>query len=180
MRLDLRELIVNPEARLPFRTELEVDRLSFPSVKEYLTPPSAEGEVYSEAGILRVQGAVTADMLCICDRCGREFESVKETPVDAVIVQEESEDYPEFFVLQGTELDLQELLSTSLILDMETKFLCREDCKGLCARCGRNLNLGPCGCGKERDSRFQVLGQLLDKMSSEQDSLSAPAEGEKR
>ena len=166
MRLDLRELIVNPEARLPFRTELETDRLSFPSVKKYLSPPRAEGVVFSEAGILRAVGMITAEMLCVCDRCGQEFESVKETDVDAVIVQEESEEYPEFFVLQDTMLDLQELLSTCLILDMETKFLCREDCKGLCARCGRNLNLGPCGCGKEIDPRFQVLGQLLDKESS--------------
>ena len=170
MRLDLRELIVNPEARIPFRTELETDRLSFPSVKEYLTPPRAEGVVFSEAGILRAEGAITAEMLCVCDRCGQEFESVKETEVDAVIVQEESEEYPEFFVLQGTELDLQELLSTCLILDMETKFLCREDCKGLCARCGRNLNLGPCSCGKEIDPRFQVLGQLLKKESSTEEN----------
>lgn len=170
MRLDLRELIVNPEARIPFRTELETDRLSFPSVKGYLSPPRAEGLVFSEAGILRAVGTITAEMLCICDRCGREFESVKETDVDAVIVQEESEEYPEFFVLQGTVLDLQELLSTCLILDMETKFLCREDCKGLCARCGRNLNPGPCGCGKEIDPRFQVLGQLLDKESSTEEN----------
>ncbi|MBQ6609385.1 MAG: DUF177 domain-containing protein [Oscillospiraceae bacterium] len=170
MRLDLRELIVNPEARLPFRTELETDRLSFPSVKKYLSPPRAEGTVFSEAGILLAEGTITAEMLCICDRCGQEFESVKETDVDAVIVQEESEEYPEFFALQGTVLDLQELLSTCLILDMETKFLCREDCKGLCARCGRNLNLGPCGCGKEIDPRFQVLGQLLDKESSTEEN----------
>ena len=61
------------------------------------------------------------------------------------------------------EIVLQELLATCLILDMETKFLCREDCKGLCARCGRNLNLGPCGCGKEIDPRFAVLEQLLEK-----------------
>ena len=170
MRLDLRELIVNPEARLPFRTELETDMLSFPSVKKYLSPPRAEGIVFSEAGILRAEGTITAEMLCICDRCGQEFVSVKETDVDAVIVQEESEEYPEFFALQGTVLDLQELLSTCLILDMETKFLCREDCKGLCARCGRNLNLGPCGCGKEIDPRFQVLGQLLDKESSTEEN----------
>ena len=170
MRLDLRELIVNPEARIPFRTELETDRLSFPSVKDYLTPPRAEGVVFSEAGILRAEGTIMAEMLCVCERCGQEFESVKETDIDAVIVQEESEEYPEFFVLQGTELDLQELLSTCLILDMETKFLCREDCKGLCARCGRNLNLGPCGCGKEIDPRFQVLGQLLKKESSTEEN----------
>ena len=170
MRLDLRDVIVNPSVRLPFRIELETENLDFPSVKEYLSPPIAEGIVSNEADVLHLRGTVTADLLCICDRCGQEFESVKETDVDAVIVQEESEEYPEFFVLQGTVLDLQELLSTCLILDMETKFLCREDCKGLCARCGRNLNLGPCGCGKEIDPRFQVLGQLLDKESSTEEN----------
>ena len=163
MRLDLRALIVNPEVRLPFRVELETDRLDFPSVKEYLEPPVAEGLFFNEAGILHMQGTITADMLSICDRCGQEFESVKETAVDAGLVQEESEDQPELFVLEGTEIDAQEVLATSFILDMETKFLCRVDCKGLCARCGRNLNYGPCSCGKEIDPRFAVLGQLLDK-----------------
>ena len=163
MRLDLRELIVNPEARIPFRTELETDRLSFPSVKEYLAPPQAEGIIFNEAGILRAEGTITAEMLCICDRCGAEFESVKEVPLDATIVEEESEEFPELFVLEGNEIDLDEILETSLILDMETKFLCRENCKGLCDTCGANLNLGPCGCRKPRDPRFAVLEQLLDK-----------------
>jgi uncharacterized protein len=163
MRLDLRELIVNPERRLPFHLELETDNLDFPSVREYLHPPVADGVVSNEAGILHMRGSITADMLCVCDRCGQEFESTKETAVDAVLVEEESEDNPELFVLEGTEIDPQEVLSTCFILDMETKFLCREDCKGLCARCGRNLNLGPCGCGKEIDPRFAVLEQLLDK-----------------
>ncbi|MBO6039825.1 MAG: DUF177 domain-containing protein [Oscillospiraceae bacterium] len=163
MRLDLRELIVNPERRLPFRLELETDRMDFPSVKEYLNPPVAEGIVYNEAGILHMQGTITAELLCICDRCMQEFKSTKETAVDAVLVEEESDDNPELFVLEGTEIDAQEVLSTCFILDMETKFLCREDCKGLCARCGKNLNLGPCRCRKEIDPRFAVLEQLLDK-----------------
>jgi uncharacterized protein len=163
MRLDLSTLIVNPDRRLPFRLELETDRLDFPSVKGYPVPPVAEGVVYNEAGILHMRGTITARMLCICDRCGQEFESTKETAVDAVLVEEESEEHPELFVLDGTEIDAQEVLSTCLILDMETKFLCREDCKGLCARCGRNLNLGRCRCGKEIDPRFAVLEQLLDR-----------------
>ena len=162
MRLDLRELIVNPEVRLPFRVELETENLDFASVKEYLTPPVAEGLITNEAGILHMRGTITADMLCICDRCGQEFESVKETEVDAILAEEESEENPELFVLEGTEIDAQEVLATCLILDMETKFLCREDCKGLCPKCGKNLNLGPCGCGKEIDPRFAVLEQLLD------------------
>ena len=163
MRVDLRDVIANPSVRLPLRIELDTEGLDFPSVKGYLNPPEADVVVFNEAGILRLQGTVTAEMLCVCDRCGGEFESLKETEIDAVIAEEESEDNPELFVLEGTEIDLQELLSTCLILDMETKFLCREDCKGLCARCGRNLNLGPCGCRKEIDPRFAVLGQLLEK-----------------
>ena len=161
MRVNVREIIVNPSVRLPLSVNLEMEGLDFPSVKRYREPPRAEVVIFNEAGILHLRGTITAEMICICDRCGQVFESRKETAVDAVIAEEESEENPELFVLEGTELDLQELLSTCLILDMETKFLCREDCKGLCARCGRNLNLGPCGCGKEIDPRFAVLKQLL-------------------
>ena len=164
MLLDLRELIVNPAARLPFRLTLEEDRLDFPSVKGYLSPPVAEGIITNEADVLHLRGTVTAEMLCTCDRCGQEFESTKETAVDVVLTAEEDEgEESDAFPLQGTELDAQDVLSTCFILDMETRFLCREDCKGLCPRCGRNLNLGPCGCGKEIDPRFAVLEQLLDE-----------------
>jgi len=163
MRLNLREIIEIPGASLPFECTLEADGLDFPSVTGYSAPPHAVGRVYNEAGVLRLEGTLTADMVCICDRCGREFESVKETVLDAVIVEEDTGVNPELFILDGDEIDLGEILSTLFILDMETKFLCQEDCKGLCDRCGKNLNLGPCGCRKQLDPRFAVLEQLLDK-----------------
>ena len=102
-------------------------------------------------------------MVCICDRCGAEFDSTKTTALHATIVEEDDGENQELFLLEGDEIDLDEILSTCFILDMETKFLCREDCKGLCPKCGKNLNLGPCGCRKEIDPRFAVLEQLLDK-----------------
>ena len=163
MRLDLREIIFVPGASIPFSCELDTERLDFPSVKAYRAKPRAEGQVYNEAGVLHLEGELRADMTCVCDRCGTEYDSTKRTPLAAVIVGEENEEYPEYFVLEGNEIDLDEILSTCLILDMETKFLCKEDCKGLCPTCGRNLNLGPCGCRKQTDPRFAVLEQLLDK-----------------
>ncbi len=163
MRLDLREIIEVPGGSVPFEMELETGRLDFPSVRAYRTRPRARGRVFNAAGVLHLEGLLTAEMTCACDRCGTEFDIVKELPLEAVIVEEESEENPELFVLEGNEIDLNEILETCLILDMETKFLCREDCKGLCPKCGRNLNLGPCGCGKEIDPRFAVLGQLLDE-----------------
>ena len=163
MLLDLREIIEIPGASLPFECDLAEDYLDFPSVAGYEALPHAEGTVFNEAGILRLKGTVTAVMRCICDRCGEEFLSLKETELDAVIVEEDTGVNPELFVLDGDGIDIEETVSTLFILDMETKFLCREDCKGLCSRCGKNLNLGPCGCRKQLDPRFAVLEQLLDK-----------------
>ena len=142
---------------------METEGLDVPQIKEYKAKPYAEGRVYNEAGVLRLEGELTAEMICICDRCGCEFESVKVTPLDAVIVEETTGDDPELFTLEGDGIDLSEVLETCFILDMETKFLCKEDCKGLCPTCGKNLNLGPCGCRKQIDPRFAVLEQLLDK-----------------
>ncbi len=163
MRLNLREIIEVPGGSVPFQCELDTQGLDFPSVLEYKGRPLAQGRVYNEAGVLHMGGTLKAEMTCVCDRCGSRFDSVKLTQLDAVIVEEEAEDHPEFFVLDGDEIDLDEILSTLFILDMDMKFLCREDCKGLCSTCGKNLNLGPCGCRKEIDPRFAVLEQLLDK-----------------
>ena len=163
MRLNLREIIEVPGAQLPFECQLDTDRLDFPSVAGYEGKPFAKGRVFNEAGVLHLAAGLTTDMRCICDRCGGEFQSHKVTDIYATIVEQESEDNPEFFTLDGDEIDLDEILSTCLILDMETKFLCSEDCKGLCPGCGKNLNLGPCQCRKQSDPRFAVLEQLLDK-----------------
>ncbi len=163
MLLNLREIIEIPGSSIPFECELDTDNLDFPSIKAYKAKPHAVGSVYNEAGVLNLTGELTADMVCICDRCGAEFDSTKTTALHATIVEEDDGENPELFLLEGDEIDLDEILSTCFILDMETKFLCREDCKGLCPKCGKNLNLGPCGCRKEIDPRFAVLEQLLDK-----------------
>ena len=163
MRLNLREIIEIPGGSVPFRCELETERLDFPSIKAYKGKPQAEGRVYNEAGVLHLEGLSRAPMPRDCDHCGPAADSEKVTWLGANIVEKETEENPELFVLDGDEIDLDEILSTLFILDMETKFLCREDCKGLCSTCGKNLNLGPCGCRKQIDPRFAVLEQLLDK-----------------
>ena len=162
MLLDLREIIEVPGKSVPFRCELEPEELLNESIRAYRSKPVAEGRVFNAAGILTLEGTLEADMTCVCDRCGKEFDSVKLMDLNAYISDGESDD-PEAFVLDGDKLDLTETLSTLFILDMETKFLCSEDCKGLCSRCGANLNEGPCSCKKEIDPRFEVLLGLLDE-----------------
>ena len=163
MFLNLREIIEMPGGSVPFECELDVGRLDFPSIGSYDAPPHAVGRVYNEAGVLHLTGTVKAGMTCLCDRCGAEFHKSKTTELCAVIVEENPEDDPELFVLDGDGVELGEILETLFILDMDMKLLCREDCRGLCSRCGKNLNLGTCTCKKQIDPRFAVLEQLLDK-----------------
>ncbi len=164
MRLDLSKIIENPGGSISYDCTLDTSDLDFPQVREYISAPHAAGMVKNTAGVLKLTGTLTADMLCVCDRCGGEFKSEKVMDLDAVISDDESEiDDPDVFPLEDDGIDVDDIVRTLFVLDMDTKFLCSPDCKGLCPSCGKNLNLGPCSCGKEPDPRMAVLEQLLDK-----------------
>ena len=163
MFLDLHDIIEMPGGAKPFRCELEPERLSFPALVRFTGPVTAAGEVKNSAGILELIAAVEADMLVRCDRCTAEFPKSLSLPVRVTLKADpEEDDYDELFPLDGDGVDVSDVLETCFILDMDTKHLCREDCKGLCSVCGRNLNDGPCGCVKQPDPRMAVLSQLLD------------------
>lgn len=161
--MNLHELLLNPGSRLPFRCELSTDRLDFPAVLSYTAAPVGEGFIVNNAGALTLRGTLSAAMRCVCDRCAAEFDREVSYPLDIPLASElQDEENPDYFLLEDDELDLEELLETVFILNMDTRFLCREDCKGLCSRCGKNLNEGPCDCRTESDPRLAVLEQLLD------------------
>ena len=161
--MNLHELLLNPGSRLPFRCELSTDRLDFPAVLSYTAGPVGEGFIVNNAGALTLRGTLSAAMRCVCDRCAAEFDREVSYPLDVPLASElQDEENPDYFLLEGDELDLEELLETVFILNMDTRFLCRVDCKGLCSRCGKNLNEGPCDCRTESDPRLAVLEQLLD------------------
>jgi uncharacterized protein len=60
----------------------------------------------------------------------------------------------------GPEVDLEEVLREHLLLALPMRALCRDDCAGLCGRCGANLNQGVCECPPEVDPRWAALQQL--------------------
>ena len=85
--------------------------------------------------------------------------------MSAVLVsklEDEADEDPWTFQLEGDSANLDDIMTTAFVLSMDSKLLCRPDCKGLCCRCGANLNDGPCGCQPEPDPRFAALRQLLN------------------
>jgi len=165
MLLDLSKIIEIPGGSVPFECTLVEEDLDFPQVVSFDSIPMAKGVIKNTAGVLELTGELEADMTCICDRCGSEYEDSIQMDLLATISEDESEeDDPDVFPLEGDCVDVDEIVRTLFLLNMDTKFLCSDDCKGLCSKCGKNLNDGPCDCRKEIDPRMAVLEQLLDKM----------------
>ena len=164
MLLDLSKIIDRPGASIPFQESLDLSDLEFGGCKPAVEPVHGSGTVRNTAGVLLMSGELTARLQGVCDRCASEFRRDVRYPIEAVLVMEltdaENEDQW-VFELDGNCADLEDILRTVFVLNMDSKLLCREDCKGLCCRCGKNLNDGPCGCGKEPDPRFAALQQLL-------------------
>ena len=164
MWLDLRKILETPGASEPFEVTLDPEQLRIGAIQGFKRPPEARGEVVNTAGLLNLRGELTAEMTCVCDRCGTVFDRKKvmalAVPLAADVSDEAS---PEVFAIEGDGVDVSEIAETCFILDMEQKVLCRDDCKGLCPRCGKDLNEGPCGCTASGDPRLAVLAQLLDE-----------------
>ena len=166
MRLELRDIIHSPGASLIFSDSVDLSDLCYGTSYPVSEPVRAEGTVRNTADVLMMKGRITTCLHGVCDRCAADFTRDVEIPIDVVLVEEFSNEDSEdewVFPLEADTADLDEIVRTVFVLNLDSKLLCSEDCAGLCHRCGKNLNDGPCGCQKELDPRFAALKQLLDK-----------------
>ena len=166
MLLDLSKIIVCPGASVSFSTSLDLSDLRYGNCYPVSEPVQASGSVRNTAGVLVMTGKIYTTIHGVCDRCASDFTSDVEFPLDVVLVTELSNEENEdewVFPLEGDSADLDDIIRTVFVLNMDSKLLCKPDCKGICCRCGKNLNFEACSCQKELDPRFAALRQLLDK-----------------
>ena len=166
MRLGLSAIMHTPGASLSFSESVDLSDLLFGTCYPVSEPVTISGTVRNTADVLMMKGAIRTCLHGVCDRCATAFTQDVEIPVDVVLVEELSNEDSEderVFPLEADTADLEEIVRTVFVLNMDSKLLCSPECKGLCCRCGKNLNDGPCGCQKELDPRFAALQQLLDK-----------------
>jgi len=113
-------------------------------------------------GRVVLRGELQATGPAVCDRCLRDFELSFAVPYELVVLRDaghETEDGETPVVHQRDgELDLTETVREATVLALPQVKLCREDCRGLCARCGADLNEGDCDCEDDDvDPRWEGL-----------------------
>lgn len=129
------------------------------------------GDITDEAGYMRATLEVTVRYRTQCARCLEPVDGEFSVPLERTVVAEGTlteeqleENAEEYVVLQNGKLHADDLIREELLLSFPMRILCREDCPGLCPKCGKPRRLGDCGCPtKELDPRLAVLKQLFDK-----------------
>jgi len=147
LQVDLRELSSGP---VDTHAELAADDPLFEPLEVALAAP------------VRQLGRVAGE----CRRCLAPVAVAVAADIDALFTQdpdalEDPDSYP--LARDATQIDLRPALREELLLAVPQWVVCREDCRGLCPRCGKDLNAGPCGCPPAADPRWQPLAALKGK-----------------
>jgi len=177
VKLDLRPLLAGDrlltfEYELPLDTD-PTDTQSFLYGVSFPSPLKVKGDITNTAGYMRMRLTASVDYQAECARClaplSGEFSlDLEKTVAPRNLLSDLDEDrLDDYAIIEDGFLDMDEQLSAQLEMEFPARFLCSEDCKGLCQRCGKNLNEGECDCSEtEIDPRLAPLKKLLEDMKN--------------
>jgi uncharacterized protein len=134
-----------------------------PGEYPFREPVRVNGKVSNRAEVVTLVADAQFDYFTKCDRCLKEITEHRKMSFKNVLAREVAQGLDDdIIVCENETLDLDDLVITNIILDLSMKHLCGEDCKGLCPKCGENLNNGDCGCDKGYiNPKFSQLKDLI-------------------
>lgn len=117
---------------------------------------------------LTIEGKVDLSLLIPCDRCledvKTEFQLEIFREIDMKLSEEDRmKELEDNNFISGYDLDIDKLVYTEILVNWPMKILCNENCKGICNRCGTNLNYGACDCDTTvLDPRMAVIRDIFE------------------
>lgn len=135
-------------------------------VYRFKEPVTVKGSISNNGKSLILKAEGVGVLKTRCARCMKDIEAEVKFPIDENLVRaEDSENADEDSILfEGNIIEADEIALNSFLMNVPTKFLCKEDCKGLCAKCGADLNEGECGCDHEQiDPRWAGLLDIINE-----------------
>lgn len=161
--IDIKNLLVNSEDALPLEFELDFSAFELAGEHPITDPVKIVGKVENHAGIVTLGYLAMFTLNTQCDRCLTKVAQTFNQTYNHTIVLSLNAEYNDNFILcENGKLNFFELAWADILLDLPAKYVCKEQCKGLCPVCGINLNEQSCNCGQKTiDPRLQVLADLL-------------------
>ncbi len=157
--LDISKILSGETKEIPF----DFKALSIPE-EEGIAVSSIHfsGAVKDVSGFIRLIGTISGVFSALCGRCLAPVKEDFSIEIDFSVVNAPTESEEETVFAEGQKIDLDAIVSENIRLNLPLRLLCHEDCKGLCPKCGKNLNEGSCGCiQKEVDPRLAGLADFF-------------------
>jgi DUF177 domain-containing protein len=169
MRIELENL---EGGKSEFAHVYQTEELNPVDERVQLTEPAAvKGKVRLSGNEIFVNGHVETRAQVECDRCLKTvelpvtadfaLEYITGDEYESSATAELTEAEMSVAVFDGKGIDVDEVVKEQILLAVPTRMLCREDCKGICPECGKDLNTGECNCVKDDiDPRWAALKNL--------------------
>ena len=171
MQIHLSDVTDSEGKIIQFSSEVELDKISF-QMGDYpiLEKTPVELEITNTGNkVLELKGIGSVTVGIPCDRCLEQVAVKIPYEIEQKLDMKKSDtervqDLDENDYLTGMDLDVDRLVYLEVLMSWPLKVLCREDCKGICSRCGKNLNKGSCGCAEEpKDPRMAAISDIFSK-----------------
>ena len=171
MQIHLSDVTDSEGKHIQLQPELELDKISF-QMGDYpiLEKTPVELEITNTGNkVLELKGIGSVTVGIPCDRCLEQVAVKIPYEIEQKLDMKKSDtervqDLDENDYLTGMDLDVDRLVYFEVLMSWPLKVLCKEDCKGICSRCGKNLNEGPCGCAEEpKDPRMAAISDIFSK-----------------
>jgi uncharacterized protein len=137
----------------------------------FISPIAVHLNLSKLGGVVQVKSRIETKVQCLCARCletfsmvltsqyGTTFKPRPDFPPDEEVELTREDLETDFY--NGEEIDLTSLVQDQVLLALPQKAVCREECRGLCPRCGKNLNREVCSCPSGfMDPRFEALKNI--------------------
>ena len=170
MVLDITSLINGKLSRLEFEyTILDSDENPVlpPDDVSFTAPVRVKGYVTDNAGYMTLHAEAQIDYASHCARCTEDVLGTFSLDFNRTVAIKgtlQNEDNDSFVIVNNGLLDIDRELVEDLLLEFPMKLLCKEGCKGICSKCGQNLNEASCDCHKKKeiDPRLAILQTLFN------------------
>ena len=169
MLIDLSEFISTDNKTGTYRPEIESDHFTwFGDDLPFAKKEPVDLEIRSEGrSSVRIKGSIDVVITSSCSRCLSEVTVPVQTDFEYLLDYEKIkaglvEDQDDISFLDGSSLDVDRLALREILACFPFTVLCRDDCRGLCFKCGKNLNEGDCGCDRETvDVRMSAIQDIF-------------------
>ena len=172
LRMDMSPLIIDvsdilkvTSTKKEFKFDCEFKPFCTKNKLDFISPVSFDFFIENIGLELLVKGNIKGRLRLVCNRCLSGFEAEVKTEIDEVFLPVEGElDAEETFKIIDNKIDLRVAVEQAFLLELPMKLICKKGCKGLCSKCGQNLNLAQCNCLDEKiDVRLLKLKKLKEE-----------------